>query len=877
MRARLVFPLILTVVVLLFLVPLWPTAERLPILVQPSHYDLAFDVDLVRARFEGTESINVRVDEPTASIVLHAADLTIHEAFVRTGASEQKATVRLDKDAETATLTVPRRLAAGAAEIRIRFSGTLNNELRGFYLSQANGRNYAITQFESTDARRAFPCFDEPSLKATFALKLTLDQGDTAISNGRVVSDTPGPGNARHTLTFATSPKMSTYLVAMAVGDFQCLEGSSENIPIRVCATPDKKELGHIALDWTRQLLTFFNNYYSIDYPFGKLDMVAVPDFAAGAMENTAAIFYREADLLADSATASVLTRKNIASILAHEMAHQWFGNIVTMRWWDDLWLNEGFATWMANRPLDALMPDWNVAVDEVDETRTALNLDALATTRAIHSNVETPAQIEESFDAIAYEKGAAVLRMVEGYVGPELFKQAINAYLEKFAYGNATSENFWSVIASVSGKPVDRILPTFVNQPGAPVVDVSLACRDGRTELSLRQNRFSLETPTATTRGQDAWQIPLCIKTPGQSAAACQVFAAPTATIAAGNRCEPWVFVNAGARGYFRTAYSPEMLRALAPSIESSLTAPERSSLADDEWALVRAGRHNVADFMTLASGFRNEHIAAVLSQITSRLEYIHDYLASDNERPRLAAWVRGLLTPLSKELGVATTPGDPDSRRALRAVVINALGTFGADPAIAANARSMLDRALANPGVAAAQLDASTANAIVRVAARHGDRALFDALLAASARAASPDEHYRYLYALTAFEDPELSQRALEYSLSPDLRRQDTSLYVARFLSNPAVSARAWTFVKQHWSELQPKMTMAFGETRVVEATGSFCTAQARDDVRQFFAGNKVSTAARTIRQTIERIDNCIAFRDRQTPALAQWLSQG
>ena len=423
------------------------TAERLAGTAVPNHYDLAFELDLAHARFDCAETIRVHLTEPSRRIVLHAVDLRFHEATIDSEGTAQTATVTLDATTETVALEVPRELPAGPVAIRVRFGGRLGDKLRGFYLSRAAGRRYAVTQFESTDARRAFPAFDEPAYKATFAIALTIDRRDTAISNGRVLSDTAGPGAGRHTLRFAETPKMSTYLVAMAVGDFRCLAGRTDDVPIRVCATPDNKDLSRVALHATEQILAYYNRYFSIRYPFGKLDLVAIPDFAAGGMENTAAIFVREADVMTDARTASVPALKRIWSLIAHEIAHQWFGDLVTMRWWDDLWLNEGFATWMEKRPLAAVKPEWRMAVDEAAETEGAINTDSLATTRAIRGRVETPIEIEETFDSIAYEKGAAVLRMLEGFLGPETFRRGLNVYLERHAYGSVTSEAFAAAI----------------------------------------------------------------------------------------------------------------------------------------------------------------------------------------------------------------------------------------------------------------------------------------------------------------------------------------------------------------------------------------------------------------------------------------------
>ena len=844
------------------------SAQRLPTIVTPDHYDLAFVVDLTHERFEGTETIRVQVAEPTPRVVLNAVDLQFREVTIGAGAAAQDATVTLDEANQTATLTVPKPLAKGATEIHARFSGILNSQLRGFYISKTKLRKYAVTQFESTDARRAFPCFDEPAFKATFAVTLTVDRGDTAISNGKVLSDVPGPAITQHTITFSTTPKMSSYLVAMAVGDFKCLDGAADNIPIRICATPDKRDLGRVALESAQQILQFYDSYYSIKYPFGKLDVVAVPDFAAGAMENTGAIFYRETDLLAEAKSASVDTRKKIASILAHEMAHQWFGDLVTMQWWDDIWLNEGFATWMANKPLAAAHPKWNVDVDEAQENQTALALDSLKSTRPIHSDVTTPAQIDEAFDAIAYQKGAAVLRMVESYVGAETFKRGINVYLQAHAYGNATSEDFSKSIAATSGKPVERILPTFVNQPGVPLLDVSIACANNQTAVTLKQQRFFVDA-SHTEGGR--WQIPICVKVPGRATATCEVMTEESLTLNIAGACAPWVFANAGAHGYYRTAYPSEVLKAMAPRVETDLTAPERLSLLDDEWALVRAERHGVSDYLTLASGHAREHNSGVLEEVARRLGFVHDYLTSDATRTRFETFTRALLRPLFDEIGFTSAPSDTDDRRSLRATVIASLGIVGRDPDVVAKARAALDRALSG----SAPLEPTQAGAIVTTAAIHGDAALFDALAAAAEKAAGPEEHYRYLYALGDFREPALIDRGLKLALTPQLRSQDTTLYLGHFFGNPEARSRALSFVTGNWAALEPKVTIFGGDTNLIRSMSAFCDAGSRDQIRSFFAEHKLPAAARTLEQTLEQITNCIGLREKQTPAVGAWLA--
>jgi len=398
-------------------------AQRLPATVVPTHYTLELAPDLKSATFSGVESIDVNLSRPTRSITLNAIEIAFQSVTIFPNAPQQTGTVSLDSAKQQATLTFPKTVPAGNATIKIRYTGILNNELRGFYLSKAEHRKYAVTQFEATDARRAFPCFDEPAFKAIFDISLVVDSGDTAISNTPIVADTSGPGAGKHTLEFETTPKMSTYLVAFLVGDFACTGGQQDGVDLRVCSTPDKVALTPYALSVAKYVLHYYDDYFGIHYPLKKLDLIAIPDFEAGAMENFGAITYRETDLLLDPATAPVDDKRNVALVVAHEMAHQWFGDLVTMKWWDNIWLNEGFATWMENKPVAAMHPEWNMQQVVAGDEQDTLDVDAQPTTRAIRARADTPAEIDQMFDGIAYGKASDVLLMVENYLGEETFR----------------------------------------------------------------------------------------------------------------------------------------------------------------------------------------------------------------------------------------------------------------------------------------------------------------------------------------------------------------------------------------------------------------------------------------------------------------------
>lgn len=844
-------------------------AQRLSDLVIPEHYTLWFAPDLPAATFRGKTTIDVTLKSRAREIVLHAAELTFDEVTIASEGRQQTARVMLDPRRETATLTVPQAMAPGRATLQFTYKGILNDKLRGFYLSQANGRRYAVSQLEATDARRAFPSFDEPAFKATFDVSLTIDAGDTAISNGRQVSDTPGPDPGKHTVAFARTVKMSSYLVAMLVGDFVCREGAAGDIPVRVCSTPDKRALTGFALEAAIQQLTFYNEYFGIRYPYGKLDLVAVPDFAAGAMENTGAITFREALLLADPDNASLNTRKSVASVVAHEIAHQWFGDLVTMKWWDDIWLNEGFATWMANKPLAAWKPEWNVPLDEVEETLTAKATDALRTTRPVRMDVETPDEINEVFDAIAYQKGASVLRMVEAFVGPELFRKGIASYVQKYAYSNAAAEDFWTELTRVTGKPVDRIMSSFIDQAGIPVITPRVSCSAGQPSATLAQERF-FGAPGATPNPRQAWTVPVCSRPAAGGEPRCEVISQRTQMVTT-ESCSATSDFNADSRGYYFTQYSPDDVRALSARA-ATLTPSERLGLLGDEWWMARAGRHDIGVFLDLAASLGDDKTDAVTEQIRQRLATVHADFVPTAQRAQFEAWVRTRFGPALDALGLPGRTTDDDGTQARRAALLSLVGETGNSTAVQSRARELALAYIDRPDT----LSSSIAGTVLQVAALGGDAALFDRFVAQVRKPGlDPETYYRFLYSLTSFRDPALVTRVLDFAISPEVRTQDTAILIAQVLGRPWARDSAWQFVQQRWSTLVDRLGVFQGIPNVVGGLQTFCSTQRAAELKQFFTKNPVPSSERTVRQAIERVEACAAVQARQLPAIPGWLN--
>lgn len=839
--------------------------QRLPGNVVPEHYILKLTPDLNINRFDGEETINVRVLSPTKSVVLNALNIDIKSAALEWNGVRTDAGVSIDAANERVTLETQAVVPAGVAKIHIRYSGRLNQELRGLYISNANGRKYVVSQFESVDARTAFPSFDEPQYKATFDISVIVDAGDTAISNGQIVTDTPGPAAGKHTIQFSTTSKMSTYLVALAVGDWKCISGEQDGVPLRICSVPGKERQGAFALESTKAVLSFYNRYFGMKYPFGKLDQLAVADFEAGAMENTAAIIYRERDLLLDEKYASIEDRKRVANIVSHEIAHQWFGDLVTMKWWDDLWLNEGFATWIEQKPLAAWKPEWTIPQDESQTTNESLTTDANETTRAIRHPAETREEIDSLFDRIAYGKTASVLRMLESYMSPGVFAAGVNRYLKAHAYGNATAEDFWSAMAAASGQPVDKMIAGFVTQPGAPYVRVRARCDSGVTTAILSQQRFYDAAERMQHPDGQVWQVPVCLRVVGKrSALKCTLLAEKQQEISVAG-CGA-VFPNAGGAGYYRYSIDAGSIPAMGQLAEA-----EQTSLAGNASALLRAGQLSVSDYLAVASTMRDAGAHTAVEQLRDDFAFLSSALMTGEERQVFRRWIAEQFGPSLTPVGFRPSATDSPNRRLLRAELLEILGNIGEDEEAISEAKSIVNRFMQDPAAS----DKTLVKAAIKVAAAHSGEQLYDEFLKRLKNAASAQEYYLYFYALSEFRDPALLRRTLDWTMGPEVRSQDLRL-IRSVMENPNGTDIAWTWVRQHADAVEKKAGMGvWGLGFLNYAIGNLCSAEEQDQARVFFE-RQSKTLRRTQRFQLAKIANCVALRERERRNVATWLKQ-
>ena len=863
-----------------------PSSEAivLPKTVLPKKYQLKLQPDFSKFTFQGEETVDIEVVEATTEIALNAADLKIASAVLhRSGTSSTATNIALDKSRQTVTLTFAETIPAGDASLEISFTGELNDKLHGFYRSEytdpeGETRYLATTQFEATDARRAFPCWDEPAHKASFDLTLVIPSDLVAISNNPVVEEVAVEGGLK-SLRFGETPVMSTYLLAFVIGDLVAIhEQANERTKVGIYTTRGKEDQGRFALDTSVKLLSFFNEYFGIPYPLEKLDHIAIPDFAAGAMENWGAITYRETALLVDSENSSAGTRQRVAEVVAHEMAHMWFGDLVTMEWWDDLWLNESFASWMGTKAVDWLFPEWQMWTQFVNmDTTRALSLDGLKNSHPIEQEVKDPAEVSQLFDAISYSKGASVIRMLEQFLGPEVFRKGLFQYLSAHQYGNARTADLWSALEEASGQPVTSIMNSWTNQMGYPVLRVESDTTGKDLELTLHQERFVYDRLLGGDEQEpEVWQVPVSVSSGGNE---------PTSTVMDSRQVSmtvpvtqtatgaSWFKINPEQTGFFRVNYSAEGWEKLIPAIQSlELSATDRLGIQNDAYALSRAGLLSISQFLSMAYAYTNENDASVWADLASNLRDVDVLLFNQPIYGAFQGFAQDLFRPAATRSGWDPRPGEAHMDALLRSTVLSQAGSYG-DTEVLSQAKDRFLRYLEEPE----SLHPDLRGVAFSLAGHAGDRTIYDQLWEVQKGTTLQEEKIRLLMALTRFQQPELLTETLERAISSDVRSQDTITVIGGVAANLHGRDLAWKFLKDNWTEFDRRYGGGgFGLMRLVSICGHFTDEENLADVEAFFQEHPVAAAERTIRQSLERVRLNIKWLERNGPELAKWFGE-
>ena len=835
---------------------------RLPRVVVPSRYELTIEPDLDAGTFSGHEQVAVEVREPVTDVVVNAVDLDIDDVWFEAadGGRRRAAKVRLEPGEERARLVVDEPLEPGAWVLHAAFRGTLNDRLTGFYRSTytddaGNEHVIAVTQFEATHARKAFPCWDEPELKAVFSITLVVHGSMTALSNAREVErDVLDDG--RHRVRFADTMKMSTYLVAFVVGPLALTAPLDvAGAPLRIAHVPGKEGLTGFGLEAAAFGLQWFAGYYGIPYPGDKCDLVAVPDFAFGAMENLGCITFREVLLLVAPERAAQPELQSVVDVVHHELAHMWFGDLVTMKWWNGIWLNEAFATFMELACVDDFRPDWDRWVSFGIERSGALAIDALHSTRPVEFPVGPPEEAEAMFDVLTYQKGSAVLRMLERYLGAEPFRQGIVHYLAKHSYGNTETTDLWDDIEEATGAPVRALMDSWIFQGGYPVVDVALDASD-TTALTLSQQRFTYRPPEKSDENADArWLVPVMLRT-GDGDHQKLLLEGDSARVTLAG--DGPVVANDGGWGFFRVHYSSELLERLVTH-PLDLAPLERFTIISDGWALARVGLGDIRDFVRLVRHFADEDDANVWTAMVGPLGFL-DRFVGDATRTELQSFVRELAAPVLAKVGWDRAPGEPERVRPLRAALIEVLGLTGADADVQQRAAELQAKLLENREA----VDPDLATPISRIVARNGGEAEYTEFLELVRHPATPQEEVRYLYALAEFQNPGLVQRTLDLALR-EVRTQNAPFLVAALLGNRVGGELAWDFVKEHWQELSARFPDNL-VPRMVQGTTNLLSPATATEVQAFVQAQPRLRDNKVVQQAMEQLEINVAFAQRE-----------
>ena len=851
--------------------PMREATTQLPRGVVPMHYDVAVVPHPDKLSFDGKVTITLNVLKPTASITLNAADLTFSEASLtptKLKIMVGKPKVSVDEKAQTATFTFDHPVPAGEYRLAMTYTGKIGTQANGIfaldYDTKAGKKRALYTQFENSDARRFIPSWDEPNYKATFNLTATVPSADMAVSNMPIVSK-KDLGNGMTEVHFGQSPKMSTYLLFFSVGEFERATKMAEGTEIGVIAQKGMVDQADFALESSAAVLHEYNDYFGVKYPLPKLDNIAAPGQSQffSAMENWGAIFTFEYSLLLNPTISTQGDKQRVFNTAAHEMAHQWFGDLVTMSWWDDLWLNEGFASWMAERTTEKLHPEWHTNLDLVGTREGAMSLDAVATTHPVVQHVETVEQASQAFDSITYSKGQAVITMLEAYVGPETWRTGVRNYIKAHAYGNTVSDDLWKSVQAAAGKPITQIAHDFTLQPGIPLIRVqTTACNAGKTEVLLSQGEFTKDRPNKTPL---RWHVPVIAKTLDGKPVTTVVDGKGSVTVPG---CGP-VLVNAGQTGYYRTLYSPQQFAALKGDF-AKLAPIDQLGLMGDTWALAMAGQEPVANVLELAKATPADADPQVWGEVAGYFSAIDSYYKGDEARQtRFRAFALERLRPVFARVGWEAKAGESVPTALLRTQMIGTLASLG-DKDVIAEARRRFAAQKTDPNAVPVPLRKT----ITAIVARNADTATWNQLHDEAKAETTPLIKDQLYAMLSVAKDDALAKQALDLALTPEPGATNSAGMI-RIVSYDHPDM-AFDFAVAHREQVD-KLVDSTSSSRYYPALGASSLKPEMIDKIKAYADAHIAEGSRRVANTvIANIQYRMMIRNDRLSDVDAWLAK-
>jgi len=825
----------------------------LPRIIIPEKYYISLSPDLERMDFLGEESIEVKVAKDTDRILLNSVDIEISSASVIQNQNIDAERIEYKKEIQAVLFFFSRKIRKGRAVLNIKFKGMISESMRGFYQSRyvlpdGTKKVMATTQFEPNDARRAFPCFDEPDLKAEFSIILRVNKELDAVSNMPIKSEKVSD-NIKE-ISFEKTPRMPTYLVAFVIGEFEYLESKTRNsTKVRVITTPGKKMQGRFALDIAVKSLEFYNDYFRMDYPLPKLDLIAIPDFESGAMENWGLITYRETALLIDDMNSSAATKQRVCLVISHEIAHQWFGNLVTMKWWNDLWLNEGFASWIEYKPIDKIFPEWDLWTQFFYlDTISAFSLDSLQSSHRIEVDVINPNDISEIFDAISYSKGASIIRMIEQYLGDEIFRKGLRYYLKKFRYGSASTDDLWDCLEKVSRKPVRKIMNTWTRQVGFPLVSASVK----KDKMNLAQEKFLY----LRKKSRDLWRIPVAACLNGRV----RYYEIGKRSI----EIKKVDYINKSQVGFYRVKYNDGMLDDISGMISSRrIKALDRLGIENNIYALSRGSYIKLEKFFELLYNYRDEEDYTVWLDISTNLSQIKLFL-QEKDIDDLVVW---LFSEIYRKTGWGPKKNHKDIL--LRSLIISTLG-FSNHPQVLDESKKRFEAYIKTK-----ELDPNLKSAVYSLIAYSGNKEEYEQLRNLYIESNFQEEKIRLLTSLGQFRQNEVINEFLNFILSEHVRNQDVSIAISSVANNPAALDLAWKFFRENYKEFERRFDHGHSLHNIIKSICSkFSSLEKLNEIKKFFSENNPKSAKRAIEQSLEVIRINYNFVRNNRKAMKEWL---